>query len=381
MRRRRRGITLMEVLISILVMGIGLVAVASLFPVGLVAIRQAIRDQRSVMLARSAKAQLEVRRDLDLSSNTELLHLLTGQSDASLSATYPILPAGTARTWLTDPANPVAGPSYPVLVDPMGASAGTSWGIRTHVGYFDAAVWPGGPDEMTPPDTTEQIDRFDARAVNHPLAFATPTAAFEHLVGSMDDMVYYPPQSPSFPGPVHPDSVPPTQANIVRDHLYSWTTMVRLAESSTVNVVEVCIAVYNRRTLVADAERAYPAQRTGGSQFSGPGFTNEDNPDTQQDERAQVVITWPQASGVGPPDVPIGGYVLDATNQVGDDTDRRRNGYYYRVIGRSDVGVVAVGGTSYLQQTLYLENPARAKGTVAVFPKGLVEVFEHVISY
>ena len=381
MRHRHHGITLMEVLISIMVMGIGLVAVAALFPVGLVAIRNAIRDQRSVLLARSAKATLEVRRDLDLAANTELLHLLTGESDGNLAGTYPILPAGTARVWLTDPGDPVPGPSYPVLIDPTGASAGAPWSLRTQVGSFDAALWPGSAAEVTPPNTTERIDRFDARGGNHPLAFATQEAAFQYLVGSMDDVIYYPRESANFPGPVHTDPGAPTQQNIVRDHLYSWTAMVRLPESSADNVVELSIAVYDRRVFAAENERAYPAQRTSGSAFAGPGFTTVDDPGTEEDERAQLVVTWPQAAGIGAPDVPLGGWVLDATNQVGDDDDPRRNGYYYRVIDRSDMTVVSVGGTSYLQQTLYLEGPARANGTIAVFPKGLVEVFDHVISY
>jgi hypothetical protein len=47
-RRGRSGITLTEILISILIMGIGMISLATLFPLGLLRIRSAQRDQRSV---------------------------------------------------------------------------------------------------------------------------------------------------------------------------------------------------------------------------------------------------------------------------------------------------------------------------------------------
>ena len=47
----RRGITLTEILISILIMGVGLVSLATLFPIGLLRLREAQRQTRSAYLS------------------------------------------------------------------------------------------------------------------------------------------------------------------------------------------------------------------------------------------------------------------------------------------------------------------------------------------
>jgi type II secretory pathway pseudopilin PulG len=54
----RSGITLTEILISILIMGVGLISVATLFPIGLVRLRQAQQQSRSGLLAETAAADL-----------------------------------------------------------------------------------------------------------------------------------------------------------------------------------------------------------------------------------------------------------------------------------------------------------------------------------
>lgn len=57
----RSGITLTEILIAIMILGIGMVSVATLFPIGLLRLRDATRDSRSTILAMSAKDDAEVR--------------------------------------------------------------------------------------------------------------------------------------------------------------------------------------------------------------------------------------------------------------------------------------------------------------------------------
>ena len=59
--RARSGITLTEILISILIMGIGLVSLATLFPLGLIRLRDAARFQRGGMLAQSATDDIDAR--------------------------------------------------------------------------------------------------------------------------------------------------------------------------------------------------------------------------------------------------------------------------------------------------------------------------------
>jgi hypothetical protein len=53
---KRAGITLVEVLVAILIMGVGMLAILTLFPVGLLNCRQAMRDDRVVQAGSNASA-------------------------------------------------------------------------------------------------------------------------------------------------------------------------------------------------------------------------------------------------------------------------------------------------------------------------------------
>ncbi len=66
--RRRSGITLTEILIAILILGVGLASVATLFPLGLLRLRDAARSTRSAYLMESAAADLVARGLLTSSS-------------------------------------------------------------------------------------------------------------------------------------------------------------------------------------------------------------------------------------------------------------------------------------------------------------------------
>src|SRR5579863_4577014 len=68
--RRRSGITLTEILISILILGIGLISLATLFPIGLIRLRNAQRQTRSAYLFQSAASDLDTRNLLNKLSFT-----------------------------------------------------------------------------------------------------------------------------------------------------------------------------------------------------------------------------------------------------------------------------------------------------------------------
>ncbi len=74
---RSAGITLTEILISILILGVGLVSLATLFPIGLLRLREAQRQTRSAYLVESATADIEARGLLNANSFTaaDLLNL------------------------------------------------------------------------------------------------------------------------------------------------------------------------------------------------------------------------------------------------------------------------------------------------------------------
>ncbi len=60
-RQRRRGITLTEILIAIMILGVGLVSLATLFPIGLLRLRDATRYTRSATLLQTAASDAVAR--------------------------------------------------------------------------------------------------------------------------------------------------------------------------------------------------------------------------------------------------------------------------------------------------------------------------------
>jgi type II secretory pathway pseudopilin PulG len=86
--RRRSGITLTEILIAILIMGVGLVSLATLFPIGLLRLRDASRYSRSTYLAQAASADLSSR---SLLSNTSFLNTLYYNTPAFSGLYSPFL--------------------------------------------------------------------------------------------------------------------------------------------------------------------------------------------------------------------------------------------------------------------------------------------------
>lgn len=157
--RGRSGITLMEILISILIMGVGLVSLATLFPLGLMRIKSASDYSRSALLTESARDELGVRSLLNLDSFRSLYGYSTGglamrnpfildttisHNGQSLGAVFRGLRINLpfARTDAgfsgTIPAAPGydldrPGPGLPVALDPLW------WSL---VRYSDATVMP-----------------------------------------------------------------------------------------------------------------------------------------------------------------------------------------------------------------------------------------------
>src|SRR5438445_4966279 len=128
---RRSGVTLIEVLVSIFVTAIGLLALLALFPVGAFSMANAIKNGRCVQASVNATAFAKVANI----ANDSLVTPLYTNADPGLAALgqYPVIvqntqqitTPGTPPTTITLPYN---GPSYPVLVDPVGrAGMGAPW--------------------------------------------------------------------------------------------------------------------------------------------------------------------------------------------------------------------------------------------------------------
>jgi type II secretory pathway pseudopilin PulG len=100
---RRPGITLTEILIAILILGVGLASVATLFPLGLLRLRDAARYSRSAYLAQSAEADLSSRSLLSNSSFAQVDYLnVAGGFPTWYNANTNVYPNGLFNPFLQD---------------------------------------------------------------------------------------------------------------------------------------------------------------------------------------------------------------------------------------------------------------------------------------
>src|SRR5438270_13029204 len=111
----RRATTLIEVLVAIFVMGLGLLALLTLFPLGVMSMAQAVKDDRAAHAVANAAAIAEF---MDL-RNDPLLFPPPAPSDLFLRP-FP----GTTPPDLSTLPN-YDGSSYPVFVDPIGLQSGS----------------------------------------------------------------------------------------------------------------------------------------------------------------------------------------------------------------------------------------------------------------
>jgi hypothetical protein len=113
--RPRSGITLTEILISILIMGIGMISLAVLFPLGLLKLRDAARYHRSGLLAQSASDDFDARALLTKESFTRTWY---GPLDPFTSDqvygpfTNPVQSLGPNSTGLPQPGLPICYDPY-----------------------------------------------------------------------------------------------------------------------------------------------------------------------------------------------------------------------------------------------------------------------------
>ena len=113
LRSRRDGITLVEVLVTIFIMGIGLLAILTLFPLAALNMVRAVRDDRSGQCAQSM--------DGFFRAYWKEIVETQGASDPALFNAFddPDGPNGIPGFPNLPPAGPFE-PSYPVVIDPWG---------------------------------------------------------------------------------------------------------------------------------------------------------------------------------------------------------------------------------------------------------------------
>src|SRR5437867_13390551 len=109
----RKGISLVEILIGIMVLGIGVISLATLFPLGLLQLKRAVNNTRGAILARDAVAQVRIRNMLGMSMSP------TPTVAGSWKTTGSPGPMDGETAWSTPPGTLTLGPGAPVVIDPV----------------------------------------------------------------------------------------------------------------------------------------------------------------------------------------------------------------------------------------------------------------------
>jgi hypothetical protein len=284
----RPAATLMEVLIAIFLMGIGLVTLLTLFPLGALTMSQALQDSMAAHAAANARAL----------ANARGFHhdpFVDGRSDGVDLFADP----GNGLP----PADP-DGPSYPVFVDPFGYYLG--WGT---VGNLPAGI--------------------PRRSVGHLETIDDPWLKYQMALQSFvlqDDMKFHNSRGKA--------GLPCPPGGLVQRYgQFSWAYLLRRPKTADTSVVDMTVVVYSGRSLQLPlGEAAYPRVSF--------------DPNTTL---VQVDYT-----GREKPDIRKGNWIMDATLTTTAAGSAHRSlllrrdggqadlpdphGFFYRVVGVSDVG-------------------------------------------
>jgi prepilin-type N-terminal cleavage/methylation domain-containing protein len=200
----RAGVTLLEVLITIFVMAIGLLAVLTLFPLGALSMAQALQSDRAATAAGLAAEYAEA---MDLRHDPNVIRAFT-----------------TAPPHGTDLPDDHPSPSWPVFVDGFGALANP------------------GPIGVARPASPGISRVRPAYVTTYPLA--------ARWFSLLDDLTFAPDATPA-------------GGLVQRGGRYTWAYLLRRPRVSSPAVVDLSVIVYSGRdTTARTGESPY---RAGGS--------------------------------------------------------------------------------------------------------------------
>ncbi|MGF1578097.1 MAG: prepilin-type N-terminal cleavage/methylation domain-containing protein [Gemmataceae bacterium] len=209
--KRRAGATLVEVLVAIFVMGIGLLALLTMFPIGILTMQQAIIDQRTAHVVQNAVEIAEIK---DIRNGPFVDRAAFPQ--AALTSPF----VNPRPNILSDA--PPDQPSHPLFVDPYG----------TELYLGNSAGWVGG-----------QVNGLKRVSVPSALFPESPQFGSPNIqqrlkwFGSLDEIVF------------SEDSVPETGAgNYERNLNYTWAYLARRPMTDAA-VVDLSVVVYHKRPI------------------------------------------------------------------------------------------------------------------------------------
>jgi type II secretory pathway pseudopilin PulG len=423
--RGRSGITLTEILIAIMIMGIGLVSLATLFPLGLLRLRSAARDSRSTLEAEVALSEISARNLFQADSFTYSWY-------GSKTASY--------NPWTNDPyfpnpsnvkgVSPIYGsPGLPVVYDPLfWANIDFTAGINplstaAKVTPRDSARFGSGmgfvrndPSDGGPPSAygLQRITNFlpaqpngvddNGNGVNDPTddfelywPFTYPTAAKPdamdlagEIFASPDDPVLQKEGNTNTAAGIgSPVALDMSLGTPQRDYAYSWFFTGQQVAAGDQSVLNGSIVVCHNRpfgldpvattpftnpvvtqTMVATGDRVVEAAWAWSTNVpKGGGYS-------LGDDRA-ALLRWPDDTP--DPIVPTGSWIADVTYERIETTSRNRFGvagpypgqrcHWYRVVKRTEPVTEATpfaegqgsSGKQYRRMLLTLDRSVQAK--------------------
>jgi prepilin-type N-terminal cleavage/methylation domain-containing protein len=209
-RKHRSGVTLVEVLVAIFIMGIGMLALLVLFPLGALSMAKALKDDRCSSAGANASA-LAVAWDL--------------RNDPNVQKAFSYAPPDAKPPDLN-------GLGYPVYVDPYYAIIN----YNTPPGYTSPRLgWSTGA--ATTPGAARCMPTY-----------ATTSAKAQRWFSLLDDLAFQEDGTPV--------NNPPQ-----RQGRYTWTYMMRRIGSPSGPVYDLSVVVYSgRSTEKALGETVYPLQ-------------------------------------------------------------------------------------------------------------------------
>jgi len=363
--RARSGITLTEILIAILIMGVGLISLATLFPIGMVRLRDAARQSRSALLAESVIGDMGSKNLLDKSTFAETYYgnnndpwLVDSNPNGAvtLSALNPPFPTLSL---------PTAVSGIPVCYDPLWRSvtgyappsyragfygsfpSGSFTGISE--ARFGAGIVSGrtlfraDPDGNTPSaHGLQRITNFVpwcAATSNWPFTYRNPSPTInpvglldlaESTFVSPEDMVMQnneagqaillnPNTSGTASGVVPMFFQNPVSGNpeLRADYRYSWLFTGRQIDVSNGTVFDGDIVVMENRPFALESvpwsSAQVPAGETTVEAVFGPGGVSPSGsiPYYAPAASQTVLLRWP--STMDDPEIKVGSWIADVT--------------------------------------------------------------------
>lgn len=324
----RAGVTLLEVLVAIFIMGIGLLALLVLFPLGAINMAQSNQDDRAAHIAANAQA-MAVAMNL--------------RTDPSVAPYYLNLDPSTGQPLTQNLALGAGSPGYPVFVDPVGRL----YGFSTFVAGGLPGYYPGNQNNTSAtvgiPRTTTSFTGSNPGLIRKWFTFMDDISFDENGVAELGGGL------------------------VERGGRFSWAYLLRPPRATEPSIVDMSIVVYKDRSEVVAGELPY----------TGVAFSNTSN---------YVLVSW--GPGQDRPGIKRGGWILDATVAV-SHTDGSGNtyidapdphGFFYRVAGVTDGGVDGKGNPQMiveLETTPRLSSVFNGQGYgVLVVLDNVVEVFD-----